>query len=363
MLLLAQLALEIREGRVRQFAHPELPLTGYNYTEICQFDKGWNDVNTQCRGLILDSHGTVVARPFRKFFNYEELGETEKAFRVEDIRQINKKEDGSLIIAFYYAGAWRFCTRGSFVSQQAYAAELLWSKNSKFSQHANKHCTYLFELVGPGNINVVRNYQEDELILLGIIETLGGNEYVELGIKLYAERFGCNYARSYQWNEELFDMIKNNTDPNFEGIVVMLENGLRFKLKSTLYCQLHRVITGDWTPKRTLEVWMSQREGKMDLDPTIPDEFYTDLKVRLTEMDLRYENFRQSKLTLLGLMKSYVRQKYQEEEPDYKAMRKDLALTFPNSRPFLNLFFCGAEFLMSEWDTISYKLFCAQDPT
>src|ERR1700744_2448922 len=51
--------------------HPTRNLTILNYTERCQYERGlWNEVTLACRGLIHDGAGNVVARPFRKFFNY-----------------------------------------------------------------------------------------------------------------------------------------------------------------------------------------------------------------------------------------------------------------------------------------------------
>lgn len=361
MALLAQLIIEVEAGRVTAFVHPSLPLVGFNYTELCQFGKVWNKTNLQCRGLILASSGELVARPFKKFFNYEELSADQKVINPQEIDYIATKEDGSLIIGFYYSGRWWFSTRGSFVSYQAQAARVLWKVNPRYDEFANTECTYLFELVGPSNRNVTRGYKEDELILLGIIHTQSGNEYGRNGIHRYAKLFSCNYAKEWTWNDELLQYVKSNTDPNFEGIVVTKKNGLRFKLKSNVYCQLHRVITGDWTTKRVLDIWKSQQEGTFMLDPAIPDEFYTELKEHLAAVNQRWEDWRCSKQTILDLMRSYVRQKYQEEEPDCKMMRKDLALMFPNGRPYLNLFFCGTEFLLAEWDKISYELFTKQE--
>jgi RNA ligase len=357
-MLLAQLLIEIEAGRVRQFHHPELPLTGYNYTETCQFDKGWNETNMQCRGLVLGPHGQVIARPFRKFFNYEELSASDKIFKFEDIARINRKEDGSLIIAFWYAGAWRFCTRGSFTSPQVAIAQELWDANPQFNKHANKYCTYCFELVGPRNVNVVRSYATDELILLGIIDTETGNEYPMGGILLYADRFVCEYAPNYPWSDTLFEIIKNSNSPNFEGIVVTLTDGRRFKLKSELYCQLHRVITGDWTVKRTMDVWMSQKQGKMDLDPSIPDEFYTDLRARLAEVDARWEQYR----TEAHALRARVVQEAlaHPDRGNEKVLRKALAIGIPECRPYLSLFIRdGAH--PELWEKIAYDLFCAKE--
>lgn len=355
-MLLARLTAEVEAGRVRQFPHPTLPLTGYNYTEVCQFQKEWNETNTQCRGLILGPHGEVVARPFRKFFNYEELGETEKAFKPEDIARINRKEDGSLIIVFFYDGAWRTATRGSFVSDQAFMAQELLDKNELFARHANRDCTYLFELVGPNNVNVCRGYMTDELILLGIIHTKADVEYPQNGIIRYAQFFNCRYARIYEWNAELFDLIKNDTDPNSEGIVVTMKTGLRFKLKSDIYCQLHRVITGEWTPKRTMDIWMSRVNGNFQLDPTIPDEFYTNLKARLAEVDVRWNEYLQE----LGSLVTQVALRHNELSAD-EPQRKILAIEFPAFRPYLNLWFSGRDVFKEKHEKIAFELFCKKE--
>jgi RNA ligase len=60
-------------GFVRAGVHPTLPMTILNYTEKAQYERVWNPVTLTCRGLIVN-HTTkdVVARPFRKFFNYGE---------------------------------------------------------------------------------------------------------------------------------------------------------------------------------------------------------------------------------------------------------------------------------------------------
>src|SRR5690348_3527676 len=61
----------LRERLVVARRHPSEPLTILNYTERCQYERGlWGPVTLACRGLIHDDNGRIVARPFRKFFNY-----------------------------------------------------------------------------------------------------------------------------------------------------------------------------------------------------------------------------------------------------------------------------------------------------
>ena len=60
------------QGLLYKQVHPILPLTIWNYTEKVQYESLWDDITLQCRGLVTDTEGNIVARPFRKFFNMEE---------------------------------------------------------------------------------------------------------------------------------------------------------------------------------------------------------------------------------------------------------------------------------------------------
>lgn len=48
--------------------HPQLDLFIYNYTAKSQYERYWTEETMMCRGLILDSQGQIIARPFPKFF-------------------------------------------------------------------------------------------------------------------------------------------------------------------------------------------------------------------------------------------------------------------------------------------------------
>lgn len=62
----------LKDGLVRKQLHPTLPLSIWNYSEKCQFTRAWDDITNQCRGLITDMDGKIVARSFNKFHNIEE---------------------------------------------------------------------------------------------------------------------------------------------------------------------------------------------------------------------------------------------------------------------------------------------------
>lgn len=82
----------IDDGYVRTQSHPTLPLTIFNYTDKAVYDRAWNDVTLTCRGLIAYVDGTVLARPFRKFFNYGETPASLSA--VYDKAVVTDKMDG-----------------------------------------------------------------------------------------------------------------------------------------------------------------------------------------------------------------------------------------------------------------------------
>src|SRR4051794_23517951 len=63
----------IDEHYVTARTHPNLALCILNYTPKTQFGRYWTHETELCRGLIYHvPTGTIVSRPFRKFFN---LGE------------------------------------------------------------------------------------------------------------------------------------------------------------------------------------------------------------------------------------------------------------------------------------------------
>ena len=63
----------VEEGWLISQNHPTLDLTIYNYSQKTQYESNWNKHTLMCRGLVLNSKGDIVARPFPKFFNYEEV--------------------------------------------------------------------------------------------------------------------------------------------------------------------------------------------------------------------------------------------------------------------------------------------------
>lgn len=339
---LAALSAEVTTGNVRRIPHKTLPLSIYNYTEHCQFGKCFNEINSMCRGLVVHDDGTIIARPFKKFFNFEELGDNKTDFAPEKVREIWTKEDGSLIVCFYYDNRWICITRGSWESPQALAAPAL--LNGKFFLNARIDWTYCFELTGPSNFNVTRGYEKDSLILLGVIQTSSGEEADSLGLSNIAEDTGFSIPKAWEWNDDFYNHIKQINNPNFEGVVLINEDGNRCKIKTETYVVLHKTLTGI-TPSRIFELWEIKRSNGLNLAiEGIPDEFFAEINKGIDDCEQRWiayhSKVRAEWLATMALIEA-------------GTSRKDIAIGHPELRHVLTV-----AYSKTDPEGVAYIEFC-----
>jgi len=273
----------IQDGLISKQKHPLWDLWVYNYTQECVFKKKWDDITIQCRGLILDKNGTVVARPFKKFFNY---GEQEVPLP-EGVPSIYKKMDGSLIIATSWEKHLIVATRGSFISDQARLAEKIILNNDVLLYMVNHsdNFTYLFELVGPSN-RVVCTYGTDKLILLAAISTWSGLEH---NLNYYRHYDFIEVVEEYKidWNESSIEKLKSLNLQNEEGFVLKWENGFRLKVKFDDYIRLHRLLTG--LNERVLWGYLKERKNIQDLKKNVPEEFIQWVDNVVFDMQVKFD--------------------------------------------------------------------------
>jgi putative RNA ligase len=268
------------EGLVRSRAHPEADLYILNYTEKATYDGIWNKVTLNCRGLIVDLDGNVIARPFPKFFNYgQHIGpiDREAGWNVLQTQKIDLDEeavitdkmDGSLGILYQVPGETQYsiATRGSFTSEQAiHATEILRTKYADYIPPGG--ITMLFEIVYPEN-RIVCNYGEmDDLVLLGSVHNDSGDSWEGADLDWdwpgpIAEIFPYKTMR---------EALAAKPREGKEGFVVHLYvSGIRVKIKQEDYIALHRIVTG----LNARSVWEAMLTDSVDeLIEKIPDEFH-----------------------------------------------------------------------------------------
>jgi RNA ligase len=253
----------VAEHYVSVQRHPTAELWIYNYTARCQYQRYWTDVTLACRGLILDAQRQVVARPFAKFFNLQEL---EGSLPTEPF-EVFEKMDGSLGIVYFVEGVPGIATRGSFASDQARRAQRMLDTRYR-NLPWDSALTYLCEILYPENRIVVDYGGREDLVLLAVIETATGRElplddFADFGLPLVRRLDGCEDPRA------LCAQPLDNT----EGYVIRFqESGLRVKVKFAEYVRLHHLVTG--VHERL--IWELLRDGRdlNELLDRVPDEFY-----------------------------------------------------------------------------------------
>lgn len=256
---------------IRTFQHPTLPLVGFNYTEKAQYEQKWDAATRNCRGLIVDDAGDIVARPYPKFHNLAEHdGDRLPVIAPATPCVTYDKLDGSLIIM---AGDV-LATRGSFQSDQAKWAHN-WLGENLPNWHPRDGLTYLFEAIYREN-QIVIPYNYEGLVLLGCHET---DSMTPVG--------------DHGWPGRVAEVLPATTiaeaaalppRANAEGVVCVTGTGVRVKIKQADYVSKHRVAT-NITEKR---VWEFLVDDQLDEFVAIaPDEFHKWIEVTV-------ENLRQA---------------------------------------------------------------------
>jgi len=285
------------KGLLTKQNHPTLPLVIWNYTPEVQYGQIWDEITLQCRGLITDAAGNVIVRPFKKFFNYEELTNKNVIPVKGDYVYVQEKMDGSLGILFCYEDEWIMATRGSFVSDQAIKGmEILKRKYSVFDRAWLQEYAYLVEIIYPEN-RIVVDYGKEKITFLSAVLNEGFSGWkqtdeTELHWTMACSIFSANGIKKsdivkteqhFSFSDELYKSLKEKNENNKEGFVLRFFPGnFRMKIKFEDYVRLHKIMTNI----STTSVWevLSNGENMNDLLKDVPDEFYEKIKEYETEL-------------------------------------------------------------------------------
>lgn len=285
----------------------------YSYADKAVFSREWNDATMNCRGLILDADENIVARPWKKFFNF---GEKRTLIDSRTNVEVTDKMDGSLgIVASYFDPSTCitdliFSTRGSFESEQAEHMREVWHEKY-LGLHVPQGYTFLFEIVYPEN-RIVLDYKGlDDLVLLGAVDTDQGFYY------------GPNEAAGLLvWPGPVTEVLGNGPlgdwmslhRQNKEGVVCRSGQHM-IKLKQEDYVELHRIIS-NLSPR---SVWEALKAGKTpsDICDDLPDEFHEFVRTTATTMILTWLTMQTEAMEhFIGAKEAYV----------LSGQRKDFAL-------------------------------------
>lgn len=300
--------------------HPEHDIWILNYSPKAQSKKFWNEYTLTCRGLVVNVNGDILARPFRKFKNFEEHDSSEIDMSMDF--EIFDKIDGSLIIVFYYSKIkkWMITSRDSFISGQIF--ETIKMMNPKLQNVLNKKCTYLFEIIYPENRIVVDYGDKKELILLSRIETSTGNE---LDYNILSEKYSKYFTIIKKFEIKINSLadLKKLEEENREGFVVRFKNGFRVKIKFNEYIRLHGIVAN----VSNIVVW-EHLKNNYDFDALlnrVPDEFYEWLKKTVNVLQSNFYEY--ERLALKEFVRIYhINNIIDRKEFAVEAIESDLRL-------------------------------------
>ena len=272
------------DGLLHKQTHPTFDLTIWNYTPKVQYERLWDDITMQCRGLVTNSEGDIVARPFKKFFNYEE-------HKPEDIPNedfvVYEKLDGSLGILFNYQGEWILSTRGSFTSPQSIKGKEILDRHDISAWR--KDNTYLFEIIYPENRIVVDYGDEEKLVVIGAIHTETGEEIPDSSL-FWTQESGFEIVTTYKTWGEGYDLLKEEISKDKEGYVIRFKSGFRMKIKGDEYVRLHRILTN----VSNRDIWEYLKDGKSfdELLEKVPDEFNDWVKDTVKDLQGQFDKIK-----------------------------------------------------------------------
>lgn len=301
-------------------------------------------IKREFRGIIFDMEGNLIRRPYHKFFNIGERGETTmENIDVSKPHIILEKLDGSMIAPFIVNGKIIWGTRmgGTEVSDQVEQWLAVADKNRNYTNFVlcmiSLGQTPIFEWTS--NVQrIVLDYPKSNLVLTAIRDMYTGNyssyqRLVEMGEiwKLPVVECARVFDTPNNLNQEFIDFTRN-TQANIEGFVIRFDNGHMYKIKTDLYCQLHRVKSDINHERGVVQLLL---EGKMD-----------DIKSMLPVSDLERINEYEFKFHAMLLDKSKTIAEQLHKVHKDEMTRKDFALNImPKQERWIS------NIVFKTWDT------------
>lgn len=271
---------EVDAGNVTVSRMDDLRL--FKYSMDCHIQGRWNDVNRQARGLIMKEDGTIVARPFPKFFNLGELPSTQmENLPWNESIEVFEKLDGSCGIGYVIDDIWWLATPGAFESEQAIHGTHILNNQYQFGadHYLPKDCTPVFEIIYPEN-RIVCNYNGETFLALLAIFEHNGEEWHQSRVDKIAEK--CGFRRPRRYNIDIRSNIP--FEENEEGFVCRFESGLRIKIKSPAYVRVHRLLNY-MSPKGVIDLIRGKEYGvTLNLLPKNIAKDFDDIRAYVTQL-------------------------------------------------------------------------------
>ncbi len=202
-------------------------------------------VRRECRGLIFDIDGSLISRPYHKFFNAGEKDETQlHKINLNDPHVILEKLDGSMIRPIPTKEGFRLATKAG-ITDVAMNAEVFIADKPHYAEFINtaiqNNFTPIFEWCSRKN-RIVVDYPEDQLILTAVRGNQTGGYVSYSAIKEVAEQEGIPYVKAIAGDETDIQKVVNHIRKwdDGEGVVIRFDSGHVVKVKADDYVLRHK---------------------------------------------------------------------------------------------------------------------------
>ncbi len=268
--------------------HPDLPLVLLNYTPVAhntlhQYPEGWTLPLKQCRGIIFDYDGALVAKAFPKFFNHGEHPDTTNL--PDESFVATQKHDGHLGIIFYYRGSYHITTRGEFTSRTTVLAQKMlncYVKKYGWEKQPIKDWTLLAEIIHPKTKVHLEYNNARKFILLAAISVSDFREMEYDSLKKLGASLRLPVAEKWSGDsiQELRRLVGDVKQSGKEGYVVRFAGGLRVKFKFQWYLNLMVAakLSHVYLMKRVMAGNVEKMIGRL------PEEIYTKAQTMLKDL-------------------------------------------------------------------------------
>lgn len=228
--------------------YPELRVLKYRSSVF--YENRFNDALLEMRGLVVDAHGRIIVRPFKKVFNYSERIAKNSKYPIEISE--NHLVDAVVKVNGFLGVCTHVCLPENHPSfGAAFQAKMLYSTtgslDSGFAEMVQSHCsryenifmdypnhTFLFEICDPSDVHIIR--EEFGATLIGIVEVATGRQWREDELDNLAAQHGLKRPKT----------IKNITFGALQALLKTVEHEgfmvfdaeskeMLFKLKSPYY--------------------------------------------------------------------------------------------------------------------------------
>jgi RNA ligase len=193
-------------------------------------------IRRECRGLIFDTEGRIMSRPFHKFFNVNEREETQiHAIDMTQPHVIMEKMDGSMIRPVRLNGMIRLATKMGITDIAIESEKLITPDQYEWLEHLLENgITPIFEYIAPNN-KIVIEYSEPKLVLLALRSNLTGNYWLPHSAPFeIVPQYGSVEGGLGEYIARAREMTGR------EGDIIRFADGSMVKIKNDWYVRIHK---------------------------------------------------------------------------------------------------------------------------